>query len=142
VTVIIDKSSFVGRKRMAVYKWLHAAQRSLSLSEGLAMLPAGAEVGDLLVYLRSARVAFVIRLSQRAQRVGGLLQRLKIRQKLGANMEIEFLECTIIGECLVNRFDEFLQEDDTTSENTGRVASMLPVKKQPGNERRRIFVIS
>jgi hypothetical protein len=126
-----------------VYKSLPTTQSDRP--EGLAMLPARAKLGDLLVYLRGARVPFAVRYIPEAKRSGQsseVLQWKKISQKLGVNFETEFLACRIVGECLVNGFDEFVQEDDTASNDTEGVASMLPGKKPLVNEMRRIFLIS
>jgi hypothetical protein len=77
-----------------------------------------------------------------AQGSVGLLKRGNIRQKLGVNFEFEFLNCSIVGECLVHGFDKFVQNDVVLSNNTGGVAwARLPVKKSFRNGMGRIFVI-
>ena len=121
VAVVRDKGSIVETKRVAAYQRFNETDE-VEL-EGLALLPSRT-VSDLdgsrnlIVYLRGSRVPFLVH-----QNIIGtdLEHKRQIRKGLNAILQIE--NCTMIGECLVNGFDDIaedceaiLQESETSTE--------------------------
>jgi hypothetical protein len=58
------------------------------------------------VYLRGARVPFVVRVAEGPVELleGGI-----VRRRRDVDSGFGFLKCSIVGECLVNGFDKFVQ---------------------------------
>jgi hypothetical protein len=108
VTLITDRSSIVDKKLIAVYTSQTTPQK-----DGLAILPPGAKTHDLIVSFKGARVPFVIRLAKETM---GLRGQQETKENLEKDDLFIFMECRIIGECLINRFEDFVKDQiDTNS---------------------------
>jgi hypothetical protein len=95
---------------------------------------------DLLVYLRGARVPFVVRVAEGPVELleGGI-----VRRRRDVDSGFGFLKCSIVGECLVNGFDKFVQDDNEVLNATGEMGwTNLLAKKSFSSGMGRTFVIS
>lgn len=117
-SVIRDKNSIVDTKQLATYQRFN--EKKELLATGLALLPSDAGVlsqrpKELIVYLRGARVPFIVR-SYSPDRLDSELLggKQNIRQKL--KCDFEFYDCVLVGECFINGFEDIVKEFEAALE--------------------------
>jgi hypothetical protein len=102
VALITDKSSVVDGKLIAMYTSQTTPQK-----DGLAILPPGAKTHDLIVSFEGARVPFVVRCAKETRSLRGQQE---TKENLEKDNLLIFVECRIIGECLINGLRDFVKD--------------------------------
>lgn len=106
---VTDKTSVVESKRIGTY--IRTETEALHSNILRVILPPGAKETDWVVYVHGARVPFVLR------RMGGISTytakagpALRSSEASGPQQGMPLLRCKLVGECLINEFETFVEE--------------------------------
>ena len=142
---IIDKSSILDWKRIGLCtSWAKplGIAATNSREERLMILPPQAKFGDLVVYFRGAQVPFIVRRTKFSEPSSREIEQMEMKQKLeGLGVDCsssDLIQCTIIGESLVNGFGELARDEVAMTSND----KWSPLKKAFEQEPKTMFVLS
>lgn len=105
MNVIVDKESVVDGKRLAICITTEAP------CEQLALVPAWAEKGDLVVQISGSRVPFVVMAPPGGGWPGEIID---MSWMFEEEQTIEHVVCQLVGECVLNEFEEMPEERMST----------------------------